>query len=318
MVPRGNEEAMKTFSKVALACVLFFALTGSAWAQGAKDRNVKSPAAAGNVYSVACAGDNNIPGIAAPASPITGALDENTDWDDVYRVWLEEGQTLSASLTAAAETDFDLYLYAPGATSVDVDDPVADSALGVYPEAFDYTAPTSGFYYIEVYADTGVGPYILTYSTTPGSTVRPVYRLYNRKNGSHFYTATLSECNKVIDTLDTIYTYEGPAYQVDTSNALNSSPLYRFYNKKNGSHFYTSSLTEKYSVLNSLSATYSYDGVAYKVSATPGPGSTSVYRFYNKKNGSHFYTASSAEKNKVLDTLGATYALDGVAFYIWP
>ena len=39
-----------------------------------------------------------------------------------------------------------------------------------------------------------------------------------------------------------------------------------------------------------------------------------VYRFYNKKNGSHFYTASEAEKNTVLSTLTGTYAFDGVAY----
>ena len=95
-------------------------------------------------------------------------------------------------------------------------------------------------------------------------------------------------------------------------------PLHRFYNKKNGSHFYTASEAEKNSVIANLSATYSYDGVAYNVSATQVAGSTPVYRFFNKNNGSHFYTASEAEKNSVLANLSATYALDGVAFYAVP
>ena len=43
-----------------------------------------------------------------------------------------------------------------------------------------------------------------------------------------------------------------------------------------------------------------------------------MYRFYNKMNGSHFYTASEAEKNSVLANLSATYSLDGVAFYVAP
>ena len=41
-----------------------------------------------------------------------------------------------------------------------------------------------------------------------------------------------------------------------------------------------------------------------------------VYRFYNKKNGSHFYTASEAEKNRVLAKLSGTYTLDGPAFWV--
>ena len=43
-----------------------------------------------------------------------------------------------------------------------------------------------------------------------------------------------------------------------------------------------------------------------------------VYRFYNTKNGSHFYTASEAEKVRVQSKLSSTYQLDGVAFYVAP
>ena len=35
---------------------------------------------------------------------------------------------------------------------------------------------------------------------------------------------------------------------------------------------------------------------------------TTVYRFYNKTNGSHFYTASEAEKNIVLASLAEIYS----------
>jgi len=92
--------------------------------------------------------------------------------------------------------------------------------------------------------------------------------------------------------------------------------VYRFYNKKNGSHFYTASLSEKNNVIANLSATYSYDGPAYNVCRLYFGGGQTVYRFYNKKNGSHFYTASEAEKNSVFQNLWATYTFDGPAFYI--
>ena len=75
------------------------------------------------------------------------------------------------------------------------------------------------------------------------------------------------------------------------------TPVYRFHNKKNGSHFYTASEAEKNAALTS--ATYSLDGVAYHVSSA---FDVPLYRFYNKMNGSHFYTASEAEKNAVLGT----------------
>ncbi len=97
-----------------------------------------------------------------------------------------------------------------------------------------------------------------------------------------------------------------------------TTPLYRFYNKKNGSHFYTASEAEKASVLANLSTIYQLDGPAYNVSATPAAGTVPVYRFYNKKNGSHFYTASEAEKASVHANLSAIYQLDGVAFFVAP
>ena len=147
------------------------------------------------------------------------------------------------------------------------------------------------------------------------TTYRPVYRFYNKKNGSHFYTASVAEKNDVVAKYPTIYSLDGPAYQV--SSAF-STPLYRFYNKKNGSHFYTASEAEKNNVVAKYSSTYQLDGVAYKVSAVPAAGTVPVYRFYNRKNGSHFYTASEAEKNTVISTLGATYALDGPAFHVVP
>ena len=50
----------------------------------------------------------------------------------------------------------------------------------------------------------------------------------------------------------------------------------------------------------------------------PSPAATTVYRFYNKKNGSHFYTASLAEANNVIAKLSDTYKLDGPAFFMAP
>ena len=219
---------------------------------------------------IAAEANDDIPGVAAPASPINDALAESGDSSDVYRVWLNAGETLSVSLSGAAGTDFDVYLYAPDATSVYVDDSVAGSDQeDVYPETFDYPAPSSGFYFLEAYAYTGSGAYSLSYSVAAASPLKPVYRFYNLRNGSHFYTASLAEKNSVQANLSDTYHYEGPAYVVNTANALNSSPLYRFYNKKNGSHFYTASLAEKNSVQANLSATYAYDGPAYNVCLTP-------------------------------------------------
>lgn len=59
-----------------------------------------------------------------------------------------------------------------------------------------------------------------------------------------------------------------------------------------------------------------FEGVAYKVSPGPVAGGTTVYRFYNRRAGTHFYTASDAERNTVMATLGGTYTYEGTAFYV--
>ncbi len=88
-------------------------------------------------------------------------------------------------------------------------------------------------------------------------------------------------------------------------------PLYRFYNKKNGSHFYTASLAERDSVIARYGSVYHYEGVAYDVSLVAA-GNQPVYRFYNKKNGSHFYTASLRREGRCQGALRCElYAYDG-------
>lgn len=142
----------------------------------------------------------------------------------------------------------------------------------------------------------------------------PVHRFYNKANGSHFYTGSDAERDAVIAKWSATYTYEGVAYTINTTNAANSSPLYRFYNKANGSHFYTPSAAERDAVIARWSGTYTYEGPVYSVSLNP-TGSP-MYRFYNKANGSHFYTVSPQEADKVIATMGYVYTFEGVTYYI--
>ncbi len=110
--------------------------------------------------------DDDIPGVMAPVSPIIGTLDGASDIDDVYRVHLDAGQTLMASLQGSAGTDFDLYLYGPTAGSVLVDSPIAGSDGASYPEMFQFTAPSAGDYYLDAYAYDGSGSYSIAYSVS--------------------------------------------------------------------------------------------------------------------------------------------------------
>jgi hypothetical protein len=161
------------------------------------------------------------------------------------------------------------------------------------------------------------GNYYLDWEFQPDGETS-VWRFYNTSNGSHFYTASPVESTLVYNWLYETYDLDGLAYRINSANPVNGSTLFRFYNKRNGGHFYTADVGEKNNVETNLAATYSYDGPAYYVCPTPVAGSTKVWRFYNKLNGSHFYTADPAEKNRVQTNMTSTYQLDGPAFYLAP
>ena len=152
---------------------------------------------------------------------------------------------------------------------------------------------------------------------TPASTPKPTYRFYNRRTGSHFYTASAAERDSVIARYPDVFTFEGVAYWLDTSSPDMDTPLYRFYNRRTGSHFYTASAAERDSVIARYPDVFTFEGVAYNV-ATEAAGNTPVYRFYNVRNGTHFYTASAAEKSYVIATYSSTYRYEGVAYYLAP
>ncbi len=153
-----------------------------------------------------------------------------------------------------------------------------------------------------------------------------VYRFYNQGTGTHFYTASAEERDMVVATWPTIFTYEGPAFMVFEAGWFPPeeepvrAQVHRFYNTVSKSHFYTISADEADRVKSTYPALFAYDGVgfeAYSESSDWAP-IMPVYRFYNMKNGSHFYTVSAVEKAVVQIQLRDTYHYDGIAFYAIP
>lgn len=160
------------------------------------------------------------------------------------------------------------------------------------------------------------GTVTVTVTVLPAApqTVIPVYRFYSPRSGTHFYTPSPEERDMVLATWPGIWHYEGVAYTVNP--AKNTQPLYRFYNRKIGSHFYTADSSEAAYIMATLAHTYSYDGQTYAVNQAPVSNSVPVYRFYNVRNGSHFYTADWAERDTVMATLGSIYRYEGPCFYL--
>jgi hypothetical protein len=98
--------------------------------------------------------DDNIPGVdkTLPFS-VTDSLDATTDppldVDDVYRVYLNKGYRLVATMTADPDFFVTVDLYGPGATDVWIDEPVAVADEN---NVLNYLAPVSGYYYLDAWA----------------------------------------------------------------------------------------------------------------------------------------------------------------------
>ena len=150
-----------------------------------------------------------------------------------------------------------------------------------------------------------------------GTIPLPMYRFYNVRTGTHFYTASEAEKHSVVARLSATYRLEGVAFALDASSTVNDTPLYRFYNFRQGVHFYSASDAEKNHVMATLGNVYRFDGPVCKV-ATTSVDTQPVFRFYNFKKGVHFYTASAAERDSVISHLSKTYRYEGVAYYFKP
>lgn len=142
-----------------------------------------------------------------------------------------------------------------------------------------------------------------------------VYRFYNESSGFHFYTSNTSERDSLIGNPNIGYQYEGPAFKVANSKSDSSQlPLFRFYDTAIGDHFYTTSVSERDSIISNLHQ-YQYEGTAFNVLGASANVGTDVHRFYNTQTGAHFYTASAAERDSVIASLPA-FTYEGVAFEV--
>jgi lysyl endopeptidase len=145
---------------------------------------------------------------------------------------------------------------------------------------------------------------------------KSVYRFFKTTLGSHFYTINGSERNSIISNLPE-YSYEGPAFYTypTASGATGLSPIYRFFNTRNGSHFYTINASERDSIIANLPH-YSYEGISWYAQTAGVAGTVPLYRFFHSVIGTHLYTTDINERNSIMSTL-PLYKYEGIAYYVW-
>lgn len=94
---------------------------------------------------------------------------------------------------------------------------------------------------------------------------------------------------------------------------VDTTAVYRFFNRSTGAHFYTASTEERDAVVATLPQ-FTYEGPAFTVARSAQAGLSPVFRFYNVGTGVHFFTISQSEKAYIEANLPA-YQYEGVAYY---
>lgn len=81
---------------------------------------------------------------------------------------------------------------------------------------------------------------------------------------------------------------------------------YRLYNAKSGQHYWTTSGSEKQSLMKT---SWKYEGIGW---ASVNSGKTKIYRLYNSKNKYHFYTDNSKD---ITNLKKGGYKVEGIFGY---
>ena len=92
--------------------------------------------------------------------------------------------------------------------------------------------------------------------------------------------------------------------------------IYRFFNTADGTHFFTASATEAASI-SATRTDLAYEGVGLSGYATAdaSPSSEAVFRFFDMTDGTHFYTASTSERDALQAAPSSNMTFEGTAFY---
>jgi hypothetical protein len=143
--------------------------------------------------------------------------------------------------------------------------------------------------------------------------VDDVFRFYNTKTKTHFYTNSGAERDFVYENYPS-FRYEGNVFDT-TATSDTGIEVYRFYNTKTETHFYTASSSER-DFIDQNYKSYRYEGIAYYAYADGDNGAHNpLYRFYNTKTDTHFFTADAQEQQYVASHY-SSYRYEGVAYYV--
>ena len=151
-----------------------------------------------------------------------------------------------------------------------------------------------------------------TVAATGSDTV--VYRFFDTVNGTQFLTSSAAEHDAVVKTRpDLVAEGVGIGAVATPGESADALPVYRFFDTRAGTHFYTSSSAERDSVIGTR-PDLTFEGTSFYEHGVAHAGDAAVYRFFDAVNGTHFYTSSATERSSILATR-ADMVPEGIAFY---
>jgi hypothetical protein len=141
-----------------------------------------------------------------------------------------------------------------------------------------------------------------------------VYRFFDTKFGTHFFTASATERDTILQTRSDL-TSEGVGLNAidPNSNDPNAAPVYRFFDTVHGTHFFTISASERDSV-EATRPDLTFEGTGFFEHTTQHAGDAPVYRFFDTRFGTHFYTADAGERASILSAR-PDLKDEGIGFY---
>jgi hypothetical protein len=245
--------------------------------------DIQGGACGGRTGNLAVAPAFISPGQWTPSDGQNGWTDRNTEWTS--------GNYRLSSQSPCIDAGDPAYKADPNAVDLAGNQRVADGRvdIGAYEfqslaPVYHFQSPTTNqhFYtiseseknklitkYVGVWSYKGVAYYAYARAVLPS--LKPVYRFWSDKTGSHFWTIKESEKDKLVNDPAATWTYEGISFYgfPEGQQPLAAQPVYRFWSATIGGHFSTIDAAEKDQLLATMAATWTYEGTAWYAYQTP-------------------------------------------------
>ncbi|GEM_PF-5966630 len=142
-----------------------------------------------------------------------------------------------------------------------------------------------------------------------------VYRFFDTVAGTHFFTSNSNERDVIVASRPDLVLESAGLRAIDPSTTdPDAAPVYRFFDKVHGTQFLTSSTSERDQVIASRPDLAYEAGDTFAEHLYAHAGDTAVFRYFDTRMGTHFYTDSPDEQTIISQTR-PDLAFEGVGFY---